>query len=305
MAQVAFRYEETEKAQIIGFPQVEQPKEARPNNKKKGKKSEVFAFTTEDERKVVRYFREHNMDIHYLIYVICDNLVRRIGDTLNMRWENLYNPETGKFRTHLEIVEEKTGKPTRLKINDAVKDAVTEYIEKYNVDVTKNNYTDPVFIQLTGTHRGKVITQDGYRKALKKAAAEVGIEYNVGTHSARKTFGKFSRELHPNDHDSMSILQRVFNHSSERITQNYIGLTQEKVDQYMDDRGEAFKRYIIGDEDFHPSGKTVVNIDINDLRDLVPMIYEEALRDAGVTVPAHKEVETVNAFWGIIDSLTK
>lgn len=303
MAQVAFRYEETEKAQIIGFPQVEQPKEARPNNKKKGKKSEVFAFEIEDAKKVTGYFKDHDMDIHYLIFTIGMMMARRIGDTLSLKWENLYNPKTGNFREHMEIVEEKTGKIAYIRINEEVKKAVTAYVGKYGVDVAKNNYTDPVFVQLTGTHQGSVITADGYRKALKKAAAEVGIEYNVGTHSTRKTFGKLSRELHPNDYDSMNILQSVYNHSSERTTQRYIGLTQEKTDKYMDDMGDMFNRYIIGDEKFHQDGKTVVSIDINDLRELMALTFSEGSRVAADDFD--KKIEAMNALYGILDSLVK
>lgn len=293
----------TEKAEIIGFPQIEQPKEVRQNNKKKGQKSEVFAFEIEDVKKITEYFKTNNMDIHNLIFVTGLMMARRIGDTLNLRWENFYNPRTGNFREHLEIVEEKTGKIAYIKINDEVKKAVAEYVEKYGVDVSRKNYTEPVFMQLTGTHQGKVITPDGYRKALKKAAVAVGIEYNVGTHSTRKTFGKLSRMLHPNDYDSMNILQGVYNHSSQQTTQRYIGLTQEKTDAYMDDMGEMFNKYITGDEKFTQDNKTVVSIDINDLREMMALAFSEGGRVAAGNFD--EKMDAMNALYGMLDELVK
>ena len=256
-----------QKDNILEFPK-------RANNKQKGKKSEVYPLEIEDAKKLLAWFAENDMWTHYLALTIGINMARRIGDTLNLTWEHFFNPATGDFRYEImEIVEDKTDKLANPLINDAVKDAIRLYIEKTGCDVTANNYRNPVFMQLTGTHKGNVVTADAHRKALKRGAEAVGIKYNIGTHSARKTFGKISRMIHPNDYDSMEILQSVFNHSDAKTTRHYIGLTKEKVNQYYNDIGNFFGDYVTGDKAFKgEANKPTVTLEWADLRGVLAML---------------------------------
>ncbi len=147
-------------------------------------------------------------------------------------------------------------------------------------------------MQLTGTHKGNVVTADGHRKALKKGAEAVGIKYNVGTHSARKTFGKISKMIHPNDYDSMEILQTVFNHSDTKTTKHYIGLTKEKVNQYYNDIGNFFGDYVTGDKAFKgEENKPTVTLEWADLR--------------GVLATLTNNVDDLNAALELLEQLAK
>lgn len=90
-----------------------------------------------------------------------------------------------------------------------------------------------------------------YRKAFKQAVSEVGIPYPVSTHSTRKSFGYWQMQLHPNDPTNLDILQQIFEHSDRLTTAKYIGLTQEKIDKYVDDFANFFtimrsgKNYVV------------------------------------------------------------
>ena len=128
--------------------------------------------------------------------------------------------------------------------------SANKILEKTGINPAENNYKDYVFVQTSGNYKGRVITDDGYRKGLKKAAVQVGIEYNIGTHSPRKTFGMISRMLHPNDYDSMELLQTIYNHSDTKTTNHYIGLTKKKIDTYYDDMGSFFDEYVTGDKKY-------------------------------------------------------
>ena len=167
-----------------------------------------------------------------------------------------------------------------------------KYITETGCDPSENGYKNHVFTQLTGTHKGNVITSDGYRKALKKAAVAVGIEYNVGTHSPRKTFGMVSRMLHPNDYDSMELLQTIYNHSDTKTTKHYIGLTKKKIDQYYDDMGEFFGEYVTGDKQYNKAmNKPTITIEWADLRDVLGMLTGD--------------VEQLNAAIDLLEQLAK
>lgn len=275
-------------------------------NKKRGRKSEVYPFQLEDVKKMINYFEDHDMWIQYLLFIMGCNMARRIGDTLSLTWEHIYNPVSGKMRDDiLEIAEDKTDKLANPRINKAVREAIAKYIEKTGCDVTRNNYHEYIFMQLSGTHMGSVITSDGYRKSLKKAAEAIGITYNVGTHSPRKTFGMLSRMIHPNDYDSMELLQTIYNHSDAKTTKHYIGLTKQKVDQYYDDMGEFFGDYVTGDKVYQDvSDKPVISIEVADLRDVIAMAYSEGQRNANVS-EASKHIESINEIMSIIDTLIK
>ena len=276
------------------------------NNKKRGKKSEVFPFETEDMKKIIAYFESNNMWLHYLCFVLSLNLARRIGDMLSLKWENFFVPATGQFRKDiLEIIEDKTDKLANPRINTACRAAIKLYIEKTGCDVGKENYTVPVFMQLSGTHKGVVLSDSGYLKALKKAAAAVGIEYNVGTHSPRKTFGKCSRMLHPSDYDSMEVLQTVYNHNDTKTTKKYIGITKEKIDTYYDDMGTFFDDYITGDKEYKEIGnKPIVSLDTNDLRDIIKAAYEAGKNNAG-EADAMVHVEAITELMQMVEGLQK
>ncbi|MBS6715306.1 MAG: tyrosine-type recombinase/integrase [Dialister sp.] len=250
--------------------------QAKSHVKKERRKSEVYPFQLEDARKMVDYFKDRSMWLHYMLFTMSCNMARRVGDMLTLKWYHIYSLETGRFRTELlEIVEDKTDKLANPRINSACRNAIETYLKETGCDPAENNFQNPVFLQLTGTHKGTVISPDGYRKALKKAAKAVGIEYNVGTHSARKTFGMMNRMLHPNDYDSMEILQTIYNHSDVKTTKHYIGLTKQKVDQYYDDMGNFFGEYIEQDKKFIEDKAPVVTMKATDLRDLLKISYEK------------------------------
>lgn len=251
-------------------------------NKKKGKKSEVYPFEIEDMRKMTEFFSSNEMWLHYMMFVLSCNMARRVGDMLSLKWENFFDPKTGNFRDDiLEIQEDKTDKLANPRINSACRAAIKLYIKKTGCDVAKGNYTMPVFMQLTGTHKGAVLSDSGYLKSLKKVAAAVGIEYNVGTHSPRKTFGMMSRMLHPSDYDSMELLQTIYNHSSTKTTKHYIGLTKKKIDTYYDDMGSFFDDYIVGGKEYNEvSDRPIVSLDTNDLRDVIKAAYEAGKTNA-------------------------
>lgn len=254
----------------------------RVNRERQYKKSEVYPFSPEDSARVVRYFIQNEKWIHLLAFTCGYNTGRRAGDYLNFSWNQIYNPSTGRFRNDISgFKEEKTGKYVLVHINSALKNVIEMYIEKTGCDPAKNNYCEPVFKQLSGTHPGSILTIDGHRKALKKAASDLGIDYNVGTHSARKSFGADSRMLHPNDYDSIETLQTIFNHSSGKITNRYIGLTKTKTDNYYDDIGEFYNKHILSGEKYSGiESKPVATLYSSDLKEILISAYEAGKNNA-------------------------
>lgn len=291
------------------------PKKTRCN-KKKGVKSEVYTISPSDMRKIVQYFADNEKWLYYLIFIISCNMARRIGDTIGSKdhkylpqgllWSHLYNPATGEFRNNLyEITEQKTDKLANPHINSTVKAAVNKYIEKMGINPADNNYGNPVFLQTTGNYKGRVVSYNAYRLALKGAAEKIGISENICAHSPRKTFGMISKSIHPGDMNCMELLQTIFNHSSTKITKRYIGLTKRDMDNYFDDFGKFFDDYVLGEKTFSESDNVpIVSMDVNDLRDVIKMAYKAGADNAGATDPT-VHLEAMNNILAMIDGLKK
>lgn len=307
-------YSNAAKSTIIPFPKPNlsvissKPSEIKKVkcNKKKGKKSEVFPFQIEDIKKMISYFEMNEKWIYCLLFVLSLNMARRVSDMLSLKWINIFDPATGRMRADiLEIVERKTDKLANPRINSACRKAIENYIKRTGIDPAENDYNNYIFMQTKGNYKGTVLTSDGYLKALKKAASAVGIDYNVGTHSARKTFGMMSRMLHPGDYDSMELLQTIYNHSDTKTTKHYIGLTKQKVDAYYDDMGSFFDDYVTGNKTYEGvADAPIVSLDTNDLRDIVTFAYKAGKDNAGET-DAMIHIESINEIMKMIESLSK
>lgn len=261
-------------------------KPPRQTNKVKGKKAEVHTLKIDDVKKIFDYFERNELWQYQLMFSLQIFMGRRAGDTLALKWSDFFNPANGKFYDGIEIEEQKTEKIATPKIAEPCKDFIMSYIEHTGIDPSENNYENPIFLQTTGNYKGRVVKVDSYRKVLKKVGEEVGIGYNIGTHSARKFFGMMCKILHPNDPRSTEVLQRIFNHSDSRITLRYIGLEKEYIDKYYDDMGEFYKKYIIGDGKFEFNDDTpIVYIESNSLRDILQQAYQAGLDNAGNADP--------------------
>lgn len=149
-----------------------------------------------------------------LLFVLGINLGLRISDLLSLKASHFYN-EKNRFHSHIVIVEQKTKKTRKLTISDAVKKEIKD------AGITGHS-EDYVFPSRKGS---KPIGRVQAYRILNEAAERAGLE-EVGTHTLRKTFGYHAYK----GGVKLSLLQRIFNHASEKTTLHYIGITQDKID---------------------------------------------------------------------------
>lgn len=129
----------------------------------------------------------------------------------------------------------KTHKKNEIKINKAVRYAFKTYFENETAfEKTDKNYYEPIFKQLHGTHKGKVISQERYRQILIKIGDELGFEKKVCSHGFPR--GAFTNmiESHPNDPKAKITVMNISKHGSESMLSHYIGeADKEKNDTLM------------------------------------------------------------------------
>ena len=208
----------------------------RHSNRVSGVSSEVYPFTSEEEikamidvfnRKIEESTNNNQKMIacrNKMLFLIGINLGIRASDLCGLKY-NFFLNNDGTFKEHYSLQPKKTkktGKFVKLYFNQVVKKAIADYIEEYPIEDT-NEY---LFKSRKGDNS---ISEHALWDILDKAATEAGIEQNIGSHSLRKTFGRFVFHNADDKNKALVILQTIFNHSSPAVTSRYIGLTDDEV----------------------------------------------------------------------------
>lgn len=227
-------------------------------NKQRGTKSVKTAIESfEDMKKIQDYFIEHKQWNLYLLFTLNANTGRRIGDLRQTLWSDFFY-KNGSMKKYWDIKkyteegqrirgEQKTGKTKELYINIAVQEAFKVFLENEKSIDFKYDYDEPIFKQLHGTHRGKVLSEEGYKQALIRASE--CLDYEIRSHSMRRGMGKMIMKLHPNDPIAKSVLMELLNHSSIKMTNKYLGETAKLEMEYLDDYGQKYKKFVMDGEE--------------------------------------------------------
>ncbi|MBR5604257.1 MAG: tyrosine-type recombinase/integrase [Bacteroidales bacterium] len=210
-------------------------------NKVAGQDSEVYAFKTKEEINAMIDVLNNHIDNaindnqkqiahrNKMLFLIGINIGIRGSDLRTLKWSFFFDKnddETLKFKTFYVIQpmkQRKQKKFVKLFFNDAVKNAVNSYIEKYPID----NLDDYLFSSRKGD---EPIEVSSLWRIIKNTAVEAGIEQNIGSHSLRKTFGFWCWHNSDDKNKALVILQQIFNHSSTQVTAKYIGILDDEIE---------------------------------------------------------------------------
>ena len=164
----------------------------------------------EDIRKVEKFLEKKKGKRDLLFFTMGINWGLRISDIIAL------NVADVRGKTHVQIIEQKTGKQKKMFVNEKLKPMIAEYTK------WKKN-SDALFVTVFGNRLDRF---SAYH-ILKDACKAVGLEERIGTHTLRKTFGYH----HYKRFKDIALLQKIFNHSNASITQRYIGIEQDEIDQ--------------------------------------------------------------------------
>ena len=122
----------------------------------------------EDIRKIEEVLKQQGLR-DLLFFLIGINCGLRISDILNLNVEDVKN------KTHISIIEKKTGKRKRFPLNKKLK----PLLDKFTL---KRNNKEPLFLS---KFNNRMERTQCYR-IINNVCKKVGISYNVGTHTLRK-----------------------------------------------------------------------------------------------------------------------
>lgn len=151
-----------------------------------------------------------------LMFAIGINTALRISDILPLKVRDVSDD-------YIFVIERKTKKSKRIRINDSIRKAVRDLVPS---NASPDDYLFP-------SRKGDApIGRVQAWRILNKAADLAGIHgLRFGTHSMRKSFAYHAYKSGV----ELPLLMRVLNHSSERETLRYIGIEAEDIDEvYID-----------------------------------------------------------------------
>ena len=163
----------------------------------------------ESIKELERYFAE-NSPRDLLLFTIGTNCGLRISDIVALNVGDVRN------KSHIQIIEKKTGKFKKFPINAKLRPMIENF--------TRGKQSEEALFVSIFQNR---LDRFGAYYIIKAACQTVGIQEKVGTHTLRKTFGYH----HYKKFKDVAILQKIFNHSNPSITLRYIGIEQDQIDE--------------------------------------------------------------------------
>ncbi len=188
--------------------------------------AEPIRKSEELERFKQFYLNEEFNPRNHLLVILGLNTALRISDILSLRWQDVYDFEAHGFYSHIILMEQKTGKKSKVFMNKSLVDALLDFL---NFEGGEQCIGEETFI-FRGRFDNALSRIQAWR-VIKNAAEVCGIQGVISPHSLRKTFGYFAWK----NGTAPAILMNIYNHSSFEITKRYLGITQEDKDEVFRD----------------------------------------------------------------------
>lgn len=195
----------------------------------------VQPIRSQSDRNAIDIYLMHKNPRDRVMFTLGIYTGRRISDLVSLNVRDVaYIDRKGRLCIceRLVIQERKTGKFADLIIHPKVRRILSKYLRqrRKNCETLGALLNEPLLKskkpRRNGQHR---ITRRHALRVLTNAAHDCGLNYKIGTHSLRKTFGYIQHE----NGTSIELIQKMLNHSSPEVTLSYIGITRDDMDEAM------------------------------------------------------------------------
>ena len=171
-------------------------------------------------RELADYYFKRGQLRNYTLIVLSVHSALRISDLLRLTWDDVYDFEKNCVRSHIELIEKKTGKPKTIALNKAAVKAISGH--------ARQSARTGRFV-IENRHTKKAISRVQAYRIIRAAAEALQFQIRVSCHSLRKTFGYHAWK----GGVSPAVIMEIYNHSSLSVTRRYLGVTQ-------DDKNEVY-----------------------------------------------------------------
>ena len=215
---------------VIPFPS--QPKRStslyKSNGVPKASAAEPIR-NPEDITAMQEYYLQKNQLRNYTIFTLGILFGIRAGDLCELKIHHILT-DTGCFKTHCDLYEQKTRKHNNPAITAAARNILEHYLQTLG-DYTMDDY---LFRSRQRDENGnyRPITIQQLNNIIKAAAKACNVPGHISSHSLRKTFAYQLLKQNPNNDEAKFALQKMLNHNDFATTLTYCGLMQDSLDKY-------------------------------------------------------------------------
>lgn len=162
---------------------------------------------------------------NWLIFILGINLGRRTDDILSLRIGDVFDGR--RVVDHLQIIENKTQKPIKIRIAPEIQNVIFNYIMRIP------SFT--LYDYLFQSQKGGYVSRKRYWEILKKARDDLDLDFRLSPYSTRKTWAYTQYQNNKGvvlegGYDIVDQLQEMFNHSTRRMTLRYLGISGKNAD---------------------------------------------------------------------------
>ena len=176
--------------------------------------------TKEEIEKMKEYYLTNKSYRDYTLFVIGINTALRISDLLNLRWNDVYDMQTRRYKNHIDIYEQKTKKHAIIALNSS---CITAFkLLKKNKPFKRSDE----FIFCSNKNRFQPLSRNRAYHIIREAAQASHVEGNISCQSLRKTFGYHAWKMGT----PTALIMNIYNHSSIEITKRYLSICQDDKD---------------------------------------------------------------------------
>ena len=173
-----------------------------------------------------------------IVLGICTGL--RVSDLVRLRLGDIVCTD-GTFRLGLDTVMKKTHGVVHVNFNKVCYQAVLDWLRSIGKNPEHLCVSDlDMWLANKDKAGTAAVAEDRLYRVIKRAAADAGIPYNVGSHTMRKTFSRIWYENNKSNPNAIYVLQKMLGHKSIESTLHYICVAKDESRKFAGTMEEVF-----------------------------------------------------------------